>query len=83
VVVRKSRGWSTFLCFIAFLCDNFLLCASMVLKNKNESNYGKIACTVKPVYNGHPWDPKIVAVVHMWLLLRGFQSKLLFLLNLI
>ncbi len=22
--------------------------------------------TVKPVYNGHPWDPKIVAVVDRW-----------------
>ncbi len=27
--------------------------------------------TVKPVYNGHPWDPKIVAVVDRWSLFRG------------
>jgi len=28
-------------------------------------------CTVKPVYNGHPWDPKIMAVVDRWSLFRG------------
>ncbi len=28
-------------------------------------------CTVKPVYNGHPWDPKIEAVVDRWPLFRG------------
>jgi hypothetical protein len=27
--------------------------------------------TVKPVYNNHPWDPKIVAVVDRWPLFRG------------
>ena len=27
--------------------------------------------TVKPVYNNHPWDPKIVAVVDSWSLFRG------------
>ena len=27
--------------------------------------------TVKPVYNGHPWDPKIEAVVDRWSLFRG------------
>jgi hypothetical protein len=32
--------------------------------------------TVKPVYNGHPWDPKIVAVVHRWPLFRGFSIKI-------
>jgi hypothetical protein len=28
-------------------------------------------CTVKPVYNGHPWDPKIAVVVDRWSLFRG------------
>jgi hypothetical protein len=28
-------------------------------------------CTVKPVYNGQPWDPKIMAVVDRWSLFRG------------
>ncbi len=32
--------------------------------------------TVKPAYNGHPWDPKIVAVVHRWLMFRGFSIKI-------
>jgi hypothetical protein len=27
--------------------------------------------TVKPVYNDHPWDPNIVAVVDRWSLYRG------------
>ncbi len=27
--------------------------------------------TVKPVYNSHPWDPKIEAVVDRWSLFRG------------
>jgi hypothetical protein len=27
--------------------------------------------TVKPVYNGHPWDLKIEAVVDRWPLFRG------------
>jgi hypothetical protein len=27
--------------------------------------------TVTPVYNNHPWDPKIVAVVDRWSLFRG------------
>ncbi len=36
-----------------------------VLSITNKSN------TVKPVYNGHPWDPKIEAVVDRWPLFRG------------
>jgi len=34
--------------------------------------------TVKPVYNDHPRDPKIVAVVDRWSLFRGHlcQKKL-------
>ena len=28
-------------------------------------------CTVKPVYNDHRWDPKLVAVVDRWSLFRG------------
>jgi hypothetical protein len=31
--------------------------------------------TVKPVYNCHPWDLKILAVVLRWLLFRGFSIK--------
>jgi hypothetical protein len=27
--------------------------------------------TVKPVYNGHPWDQKKVAVVQRWSLFGG------------
>ncbi len=37
-------------------------CFEINLKNCN---------TVKPVYNNHPWDPKIVAVVDRWSLFRG------------
>jgi hypothetical protein len=32
--------------------------------------------TVKPVYNGHPWDPQKVAVVHRWPLCRDFSIEI-------
>ncbi len=35
-----------------------------------------ISYTVKPVYNDHPWDPKIVAVVDTWLLFRDYLSSI-------
>ncbi len=35
-----------------------------------------VMCSVKLVYNDHPWDHKIVAVVDRWSLFRGhFGSK--------
>ena len=34
-------------------------------------SFSKIANTVKPVYNDHPRDPKIVSVVDRWSLFRG------------
>jgi hypothetical protein len=46
-----------------------------ILKQIFEEN-NEYSCTVKPVYNGHPWDPKIVAVVHRWPLFRGFSNKI-------
>jgi hypothetical protein len=39
-------------------------------------NEPKLTNIVNPVYNGHPWDPKIVAVVHRWPLFRGFLIKI-------
>jgi hypothetical protein len=36
----------------------------------------KLNCTVKPVYNGHPWDPKKVAVVPRWPVFGGFSIKI-------
>ncbi len=42
-----------------------------------KSQIGKLSCltkkiyTVKPEYNDHPWEPKIVAVVYRWSLFRG------------
>ncbi len=32
--------------------------------------------TVKPVYNGHPWDSKKVAVVQKWSLFRGWTVNI-------
>jgi hypothetical protein len=32
--------------------------------------------TVKPVYNGHPWDPKKVAVIQSWPVVTGFSIKI-------
>ncbi len=34
---------------------------------------GNFSSTVKPVYNGHPWDPKIVAIVPLF---RGLSIKI-------
>jgi len=31
----------------------------------------KLQSTIKPVYNDHHWDPKIVAIVDRWLLFKG------------
>ncbi len=36
-----------------------------------------ISLTVKPVYNGHPWDSKKVAVVQKWPLFRGWSLKII------
>jgi hypothetical protein len=32
--------------------------------------------TVKPVYNGHLWDPKKEAVVQSWPVFTGFSIKI-------
>ncbi len=31
----------------------------------------KLKYTLKPLYNYHPWDPKVVSVVERWSLFRG------------
>ncbi len=31
----------------------------------------RFGCTIKLVYNDHPWDPKFVAIVDRLLLFRG------------
>jgi len=36
-----------------------------------------ISLTVKPVYNGHPWDSKKVAFVQKWPLFRGWSLKII------
>jgi hypothetical protein len=38
--------------------------------------YRKYIITVKPVYNGHPWNPQKVASEHRWLLRRGCSIKI-------
>ncbi len=52
-----ALGFSHFRCF----CSN----------NNQSKNTLKKLYTVKPVYNDHPWDPKILAVVDRWSLFRG------------
>jgi hypothetical protein len=32
--------------------------------------------TVKPVYNGRPWDPQKVAIVQSWPVFTGFSIKI-------
>jgi hypothetical protein len=34
-----------------------------------------LKCTVKPVYNGHPWDPQKVAAVQSWPDYRFFNQN--------
>ena len=35
----------------------------------------ELISTVKPVYNGHPWNPKKVAVAQRWPVFGGFSIK--------
>ncbi len=35
----------------------------------------ELLCTVKPLYNDHPWDPKIVSVVDRCSLFRGHSCS--------
>jgi hypothetical protein len=44
-----------------------------VLQKKNVSIH---LSTVKPVYNGHPRDPKILAVVQRWPVFGSFSIKI-------
>jgi len=46
------------------------------VKSINEKiNDASNTSTVKPVYNDHPWDPKLVAVVDRGSLFRGYLSS--------
>ncbi len=51
---------------------NFINFVKLYLKLKESLLSLKIYLyIIKPVYNGQPWDPKIVAVVDRWSLFRG------------
>ncbi len=62
----EIRGWK-----LSIYPNTFDLISKLVAivaswqGSKRESIYA-----VKPMYNDHPWDPKIVAVVDRWLLFR-------------
>jgi hypothetical protein len=43
---------------------------------KTTHGISKGANTVKPVYNGHPWDPQKVAVAQRWPVFGGFLIKI-------
>ncbi len=43
---------------------------------KNRFSSYRNSSTVKPVYNGHPWDPKKVAAVQTWPVCTGFSIKI-------
>ena len=38
---------------------------------QQRERHASLKNTVKPVYNDHPWDPKIVAFVDRWSLFEG------------
>ena len=52
----------------------YIMFAAIMFSGKKREM--EIKSTVIPVYNGHPWDPKIVAAVHRWALFRGFSIKI-------
>jgi hypothetical protein len=43
---------------------------------KSKRGEHKLVKIRKSVYNGHPWDPKKVAVVRRWLLCRDCSIKI-------
>jgi hypothetical protein len=43
---------------------------------KKNQGFQNFQSTVKPVYNGHPWDPKKVAAVQSWPVFTGFSIKI-------
>jgi len=48
----------------------------MYMKSKSSLLFPIYAHIVKPVYNDHPWDSKIVAVIDRWTLFKGdFSNK--------
>ena len=57
----EKKSWNT---------QNQMTGRFFILKQIFEEN-NEYSCTVKPVYNGHPWDFKILAVVDRWPLLAG------------
>jgi hypothetical protein len=46
------------------------------IEGKTTLGIYKGANTVKPVYNGHPWDPQKVAVAQRWPVFGGFLIKI-------
>ncbi len=49
----------------------FKLKQFMKIKYVVQWNSNTNMCTVKLVYNDHPWDPEFVAVIDRWSLFRG------------
>jgi hypothetical protein len=58
----RGCGWN-------FVWPRFLWKTTSLFFITSNNNFH--SCTVKPVYNGHPWDFKILAVVDRWPLLAG------------
>ncbi len=53
---------------IIFFAARYTICRlNLAREQKSPATFG----IYKPVYNAHPRDPKIVAVVDMWSLFRG------------
>ena len=69
--MKKKFIFSLNLFIFNLIFNEATSCNNFVTDNFNKVITISKANTVKPVYKGHPWDPKIEAVVDRSSLFRG------------
>ncbi len=73
----EFRVWGLIIIIKNLLISNaYIIQEWQFIVNTAMTENWRLGHTVKPVCNGHPWDPEIVAIVHRWPLFRGFQIKI-------
>jgi len=63
VVVAVEVDEGVDLMIVYCCCSRFLLLVNTYVGQLDNLKQRQNMCTVKPVYNDHPWDPKFVTVV--------------------